>query len=226
MKGEGETDVDQDREAEIFVSAHRMTGIDLDDLGADDEDEGPDRRGRTLRQATLLAGCLWDASIVMLDQLFDDVERLRADPGADIAETWILGQLPPQSSAHYTPLFAQELLVAAVDLTARLSRGWTPLACVAQELLLRVLLNQVEVQEHLYDVDLAPGWRSRLEEVLFEDLDHEMLFDPSMDGFDNMPELEPLRMAPMRVRDWFVPFNPERRLPPYAEATATDTSGS
>lgn len=36
------------------------------------------------------------------------------------------------------------LLVAVVDVTGRLTKGWEPLACVAQELGLRLLLNLAE----------------------------------------------------------------------------------
>jgi len=133
--------------------------------------------------------------------------------GSSIGAGWV-----PQSCARGTTpgLFAQKFLVAVVDVTGRLTKGWEPLACVAQELGLRVLLNQVEVVAESADVALDDGWRGHLEEMLFEDLDHEMLYDPAYDGIEDDPASQPPGMAPMRFEDWFKPFNEERTMPPYA----------
>jgi hypothetical protein len=62
----------------------------------------------------------------------------------------------------------------------------------------------------------ASGWRGHLEDLLFEDLDHELLYDPTNDGIEEDPAAQPPGMAPMRFADWFRPFNDERTLPPYA----------
>jgi hypothetical protein len=90
------------------------------------------------------------------------------------------------------------------------------LACVAQELALRMILNGAEFQLELAEVKLSDGWRSEIEDALFEDLDHEMLFDASLDGIeDDSESLAELRSAPLAFADWFTPFTPERHLPPY-----------
>lgn len=39
--------------------------------------KAPERRDRSLFQARLLAGALWEASAVLIDQLFEDLEHLR-----------------------------------------------------------------------------------------------------------------------------------------------------
>jgi hypothetical protein len=101
-------------------------------------------------------------------------------------------------------------------MTSRLTRGWEPLACVAQELGLRVLLDHVEVVAEAADVTLPDDWRGHLEDLLFEDLDHELLYDPAHDGIEEDPARQPPGMAPMRFTDWFRPFNDRRTLPPYA----------
>ena len=89
-----------------------------------------------------------------------------------------------------------------------LVRGWTRPSCVAQELAVRCLLEQVEVIQDLYRLDLADGWRGRLEEHLFEDTDSEMLYQNAMDGFEDDVKLNmQLGLAPMEFRDWFEPFN-------------------
>ena len=51
------------------------------------------------------------------------------------------------------------------------------------------LLDQAEVIQDLYGLDLADGWRGRLEEHMFEDTDSEMLYQDAMDGFDCDVEL-------------------------------------
>jgi hypothetical protein len=116
---------------------------------------------------------------------------------------------------------AKRLLVTGVDLSARLTKGWEPLACVAQELLMRLLLDEMEVCIDSFGAgDLIDGeWRLALEDELFEDLDHEMLFNPALDGFETDPD-SPVRdvIADMSFDKWFEPFDPERRMPPYAEA--------
>jgi hypothetical protein len=55
---------------------------------------------------------------------------------------------------------------------------------VAQKLAVRFLLDQVEVIQDLYPLDLVDGWRGRLEEHMLEDPDSEMLYQNAMDGFE------------------------------------------
>ena len=46
-------------EGDLFAAATMLTGIDVEDLGADDRDgAGSDARATLLSQATLMAGCL------------------------------------------------------------------------------------------------------------------------------------------------------------------------
>jgi hypothetical protein len=74
-------------------------------------------------------------------------------------------------------------------------RGWTHPSCGAQEPAVRCLLDQVEVIQDLYGLDLEDGWRGQVEEHLFED-----------DVEQNMQ----LGLAPMNLTDWFEPFNHSR----------------
>ena len=184
----------------------------------------PAERAAATRRAAALAGCLIQAAEVLIDELIDDIVSLRAEESAagqygaaaQIEDTWVLCQLPARFAARYTPLFAQRLLVAVVDVTGRLTKGWEPLASVAQELGLRILLNLVDIVAETAGVTLDDGWRGHLEEILFEDIDHEMLYNPAYDGIEDDPESQPPGMAPMRFEDWFKPFSDERTMPPYA----------
>lgn len=60
-------------------------------------------------------------------------------------------------------------------------------------------------------------WRGTLTDRILEDTDSDMLYDRSLDGFQNDEGLnQQLRLAPMALEYWFKPFNDERHVPPYA----------
>ncbi|GAC1377510.1 MAG: hypothetical protein NVSMB43_18840 [Pseudarthrobacter sp.] len=100
-------------------------------------------------------------------------------------------------------------------MTGALARGWARPPCVAQELALRCLFDQVEVIQDLYDLDLPDGCRSLLEQHMLEDTDSEMLYQNAMDGFESDIELNmQLGLAPMKIQDWFAPFN-DASVPPF-----------
>ncbi|WP_396134448.1 hypothetical protein [Arthrobacter oryzae] len=171
----------------------------------------PEQRDKSLVHAKLLSGALWEASAVLIDQLFEDISELRTlvhITRQDIASSLVLSGLPPRHAEKYDVRFAQRFLVIATDMTGALVRGWTHPSCVAQELAVRCLLEQVEVIQDLYGLDLAEGWRGRLEERMLEDTDSEMLYQNAMDGFEGDVELNmQLGLAPMGLKDWFEPFN-------------------
>jgi hypothetical protein len=219
----------------LIQSGQELNGLSLEqlgyeprpeDLGADErhaleaedlewmESVTPEQRDRSLFQAKLLAGALWEASAVLIDQLFEDVAALRGLDeltGQDIAETYVLSGLPPRHADKYDVRFAQRFLVIASDMSAALVRGWTYPSCVAQELAVRCLLDQVEVIQDLYALDLEDGWRGRVEEHLLEDTDSDLLYQNAMDGFEDDAELNmQLGFAPMSLADWFEPFNHSR----------------
>lgn len=221
----------EDKTRGLMALGERLTGLELEKLGylphpgaSGEEPEGQpvsaDERAESLRNAKLLAGCLWEASVVLIDQLFEDLDTVKElDPvtPSGIATTSVLSGLPRRFAAGYTPGFVRRFLVVAADTASLLVRGWEYPSCVAQELAVRCLLDQVEVIEHLFDLKLADGWRSILEEQLLEDADSEMLYRRDLDGFEDDIELaEDLGLAPMGFAEWFEPFNNESKVPPYA----------
>ncbi|KAA8719183.1 hypothetical protein [Corynebacterium spheniscorum] len=173
----------------------------------------------------LSCGLLAEASITIIDSLFDDVCRLQDVRSDDpdlreiIAEdTAVLRWLPERFAHRYDSHFARQFLVATVDLVAAISNSWRNCPTVAHELALHVLLDQTEVlSESLQEVTqyLEAGWRGTLEDCLFEDLDFRLLYDPGMDGIEDNPEPE-MGMAPLRFESWFQPFNPSRHPVPFA----------
>ena len=79
-------------------------------------------------------------------------------------------------------------------------------------------------------VNPRPWWArsssdcTALDDLLFEDLDFEVLFDPSLDGIEDEPILGPPGVVPMGFAHWFVPFRTEDRLP-YADQAAPSGVG-
>jgi hypothetical protein len=180
-------------------------------------DPDPARAATTQHQARALAGCLIVAAEMVTNELFDDLEAISA--GIEAAGTHQLGELPPQWAAGYTPLFTRGFLVAFVDLSARLTRVWTPTSCVAQDLGVRLLSNQAEFVAESAGLDLPDGWRDLLYQLMLPDIDHENLYDPALDGFVDDPTFGPPRMVSMPLQDWFTPYPDADPLPPYLSPT-------
>lgn len=178
-----------------------------------------DERAVRLRQAQLLAGVLWHASVVMVDQLFDDlqtVSELDEITLGDVDDTWVLASLPSRFAHCYGIGFTRKFLVIAAELTGTLARGWRQPDCVAGDLAVKCLLDQAETAAELFNLDLADNWRSDLEDQMVEDFDYDMLYDRSLDGFEDDSEFtDRFRIVPMRFEYWFKPFHEAYSVPPY-----------
>ena len=117
----------------------------------------------------------------------------------------MLSSLPPQFASSYDAKFTQKFIVVASDVTASLGRGWTAPGCLAAELAVRCLLDQAEITEDIYELDLPDEWRAQVEEVLLEDADSQALYtEPDTDSPD-LPETTP---ATCTSSSWFKPFAP------------------
>lgn len=221
---------DDDITEELLADAGKLTGLGLELLGLDPHPDemtpeqrlqfdpedltamaavDPAERQKSVRQARLLAGLLWNSSSILIDQLFRDLgslSRLDLVTPIDIAGSAVLSSLPPLFAASYDVKFTQKFIVVAADVTASLVRGWTAPGCLAAELAVRCLLDQAEITEDIYELDLPDGWRPQVEEVLLEDADSEALY--SGDGNGDAGRLG--------VENWFKPFAPGDAVPPYA----------
>ena len=199
----------------ILAAAAKLPGLDLERLGCDPEETVPALTASRLREATVLRGAIHWAYETFIDELLDDVSILRQNP-EDAAETTQISALPPLQGASYGPLFAQRFLAVAFDLGTALATAFEAPACVAQELALKLVLDQVEVLADLLpNLGLAEDWRSTAEDMLFEDLDHELLYVPELDGIGNDPAVASMGMANLDVSAWFTPFE-GRTVNPYA----------
>ncbi|WP_042372478.1 hypothetical protein [Streptacidiphilus neutrinimicus] len=194
----GVTDVEaheEDMRAAISALAPRLAGVALASFGP------------ATAEAELAAGALVYSIDVLIDELFEDVAALDGSPSAAECTDGLL-QLEglPWGFAHlYTPLFARRLLVAAVTLTDRLCRpGFARLGCVAEELLLRLLLETAEATLDLHGL-LHRGVHEALDAVrdsLCDEIGHAW---PSAPAMDDIPD----------VADWFTPLDAGRPSHPY-----------
>lgn len=116
-----------------------LTAQDLDGQEVLDESFSVARK-----DAELAAGAMVYSIDLLIDELFEDIDTLGYSPSVAECQDGLLqlGGSPPQFAHRYTPLFARRLLVVAVMLTERLCRpDFGQLRCVAEELLLRLLLE-------------------------------------------------------------------------------------
>ena len=173
---------------DVLAAAAHCTALPVDLLAQAYSDEFPDPD----LPLAAIRGSLIVAANWVADELLNDADELAH--GGTIEDTSQLIDLPPQFEPHYTPGFARQFLVAFLDLSARLTAAqWTAPSCVAQELGVRLLLNQATGVADLAGLALPPDWPDTLAELLLEDIDHEYLYDPALDGFEDDPHLRPTR---------------------------------
>ena len=179
------------------------------------EFEDSDPEAEDFSTNTLLTGALMWSFETLVDSLFEDISFQR-NGGIAIEETLCLAQLPEAFQEHYTAGFTQRFLAITMDLGHSLVSGFNHPSCVAQELALRLVFNRMELLEDLYtELELPDDWRSMLEDLMFEDTDHEFLYDPSMLGIGSDPKFAHMRVVNLDIADWFVPFG-NRTVNPYA----------
>lgn len=168
--------------ASVLAAAEEMRGVPLQRLGYDETEADPDLRAQSLRRAASLAGAMHWSCEILIDELFHDIHVLRQPPGC-VSGTLRIGDLPPLHAPRYNVLFAQRFLTVAVELGAALVTAFHSPTCVAQELALLLVLDGVEGMAATYpELELAPGWRNRVEESLFQDSENETAFDRALHG--------------------------------------------
>lgn len=191
--------------------------------GEDDEREsGDDEFAVPPESARLAAGALVYATDILVDELFEDVQILTQEE-ASVAECegplWHLERLPDRYALQYDARFARRFLVTVIAMTTRFTDGsFERLSCVAEELALRFLLSQATMALELYELldDDVSSALDALADNVYEDMDHEWLYDDSMDGIDEASESAALGVAPMAFNSWFTPFNEGRYVHPSA----------
>ena len=174
------------------------------------------------RDPELVSGALIVAADMVIDGLFHDLlmlNRCRCASGnpsvldVDNGGVMVLDRLPPRFAARYTQLFTRRLIMAAGQVQMALTREWVPSACVAEELVLRLVIEYAAGFEDIVDLD-ADSFEG-FAALAFDDIDNELLYDPALDGIeDDDAWMRERGVADMRVSAWFTAF-PGRPVHPY-----------
>jgi hypothetical protein len=230
-------DEEDDITEELLADAEKLTGLSLELLGLDPHPDDmteeqrllfdpedlaemaavpADERRKAVTRTRLLAGLLWNSSSVLMDQLFRDLETLDGLEDvtpSDIASSSVLSSLPHRFAASYDVKFTRKFIVVASDVTASLARGWSAPGCLAAELAVRCLLDQAEITEDIYELDLPADWRAQVEEVLLEDAESQALFT-ERDADDTPTDTS----GHLGFEQWFRPLAAGDVVPPYARS--------
>ncbi|MCP3857537.1 MAG: hypothetical protein GY698_22880 [Actinomycetia bacterium] len=175
------------------------------------------------------------------DRVGDELSALEAEALSNavaMVEDFLLGELvdrfaavsPTGSVGAFSSQFVPHRYIEFCDLkmlrrlhacllvvAGRLQDGWGPPRCRGEELVLRAVLDHAEVC--LEELTEQPTEAFvRLADLLFEDFDHEYLFDPSFDGIDDPETVEGSQMGvgPLHPSAWFDPFYDDRPVHPMA----------
>lgn len=193
------------RDGVIARGFDRFPTIDKSDTVSEDAEWAP--TAEEVAFDLRFNGLFVRASMVVIDELFGDIRALNASSAVSIEDTLQLSKLPSHFRRQYTPLFAQKFLVAAASVSTTFMNGWEPLATRAEELALKLILDEVRALSELMNIKLESHWRATWEELLYEDFDFKWLYEGRMAGLVG-PTVEPAH--------WFQPFRDEYLPAPYA----------
>jgi hypothetical protein len=200
----------------------------LSDSGCDcNKKECPDCESWTLTPRT--ADILHSALSMMADEAYDDVENGNRAVTGKGDGTWIFFDTFPRVTWQMSGQWRRLMARACDDLAGDLEAGLQPRPrCLAEEVAL-ILALEKEAQVHLEmtqdreddDHEALPKHRDDYDwdlclEILLEDHDVMLLFDPRFDGVEDPDsELNQLQaMGDMRPQSWFKPFEGEEPRDP------------
>lgn len=201
---------------DLFVDISVRDGVPASDEELTDADVERRLDADAVRRARQRRGALLFAANLIFGRLSDDLIAL-ADGTLNDDEIPVTQEHFPSRFHHAYDLdFHRKLLATTAKVALDLARPeYTYPACTAEELVLNAILR--EWRSLLEIADLADFWAGDLSEYLLEDLDFEYLFDDQMDGIEGDPLAHKTAGMDVRgVEDWFVPFNSDRVVHPYA----------
>jgi hypothetical protein len=172
-------ELDERREL-LLGAAELVQALGTDAFGGND--------GVAAEQAELVAGALAEAVVVVIDELFEDVQVLDDDDTtADQHEgLLVLDELPEAFADQYSAWFAKRFLIATVIVGQRLTEAeWTTPQCVAEALALHLLKARAQdelTSTGLLDEETLKRAFTAFDEHAFEDLEHEALYAEDAEG--------------------------------------------
>jgi hypothetical protein len=165
--------------------------------------------GDSGEEAVAAAGALIVASPVVIDTLFICLNEFESSGRtvADAGNSELLAGLPFRFGHKYTPDFFRRMIVAAVTISGRLTADhWHGPSCIGEAIALKMILETAErILLDLDDFEVERRYTD-FKEQAFEDLDHEWLYMPQLDGVED-DEVFQDRMGAhnLAFESWFDP---------------------
>lgn len=148
---------------------------------------------------------------ILIDQFHEDLANLEA--GGSFADTSMAVYLPEKNLSRYSLLFAKQFFVCLNIVSWKLfSRHREELCCLAEELALKAIIDCASA---VLEMDNKEADFSALYDSAFQDLDFEILFTPSLDGFEDTPAGKEMGIGYLRFEDWFKQFKNTGPVHPY-----------
>jgi hypothetical protein len=145
---------------------------------------------------------------VLIDSIIQDIEILFA--GKPWIETMMLSKYLPKNYVHrYDVTLAKQFLdtVMAVAYKFQDQEAFWTLNSVAEQMAMYAILAEAEGYAETYNAKIDI---TKLTDLLFYDIDFELLFDPRFDGFEDDEEFKAAHgMENLSFKDWFKPFSSE-----------------
>lgn len=165
-------------------------------IGADFSDE----LTRLQREALATAG------IILVDEWYHAIGEMlvgRATP----MDTALADALPPSYRLRLTPVLAKQFHICLIVVLDKLTQpSWPRLACLAEELALRALIDRAEA--HLEEMGAPEEDRDFrvFADHAFDDSDHLHLYNPRWDGVDDSAIGHLLGIGSLALKDCFTVY--------------------
>lgn len=175
---------------------------------------------------------LRDGFDTLIDSLFDELQTVsEASDRGDEASFQFAYKLPVLWRRRANPGFLRKLIIAAGNLSRQAVYGWDRPGCLAEEMLVLWLMDEIEIHADMFGTELPRGdWRGDLVALLMPDEDISHLYNPAHDGIDQSDAGRFLGIPGLGFEDAFTPFN-NAVLPSYVfddqlPGPATTSSGA
>ena len=149
---------------------------------------------------------LQTACDILVDEFMEEYSEI-AEGELPFAESSLGSFLPAKHRLRYEPLFAKRFFACFLVVAWKLAQEepLRPLlACTAEELALRALIARAESVLELEEIDDDFG---PFEDMVLEDLDHELLFVQEIDGIEIAENTEHMRYLFLDFASWFKAFD-------------------
>lgn len=156
---------------------------------------------------------------ILIDSIFSEIGNVTDTE--NIAETTLGTYLPSRYIQRYTPGFLQQFAVCVITVAWKLAQPQhIPLASLAEELAAHAIIEHAKVVMEIdEDIEFVEDAFETFEDLYFEDLDFEFLYDDAYDGIDETEIAQDIGIFSLALKDWFKPFSDEPSRMPHPYAT-------